>query len=433
MTTQSHEHQGGASAGMPRRPRSHKVVLIVNVLLSFVLITAGVLVVWANNKVGDRLVVSIDGVTTGDSTSASGGSAGDEWNYDTNGLRAKNFLLTGSDNGACPDAGDGTAGGIGDRDSFGERSDTIMILRVDPAVNDVAVLSFPRDLWVSISGTTRQARINSAFDAKDPSRLIRTIGDNFDVPVDHYVNVNLCAFKEIVDSVGGVKIPFNYRTKDDRVGFREVGPGCVELRGSQALAYVRSRSGYKFFDESKQKWVGDPTGDIGRINRQQDFLRRSMQRALDQASTNPATANALLNVALQRVITDDRITPRDLLTLAQAMRNLDTTGVKSYTIEWSMRRIGSESVLIPIIDSDSMREILSVFRGEAVVNRVAGDESSASLSSIDGTAFLGTTQLVSTLLAVLAADDDTTTTTVPSVSPKQQRLGVFPPNDPSCR
>jgi anionic cell wall polymer biosynthesis LytR-Cps2A-Psr (LCP) family protein len=217
------------------------------------------------------------------------------------------------------------------------------------------------------------------------------------------------------------------------VGFREVGPGCVELRGSQALAYVRSRSGYKFFDESKQKWVGDPTGDIGRINRQQDFLRRSMQRALDQASTNPATANALLNVALQRVITDDRITPRDLLTLAQAMRNLDTTGVKSYTIEWSMRRIGSESVLIPIINSDSMKQILSVFRGEAVVNRVAGDESSTSLSSIDGTAFLGTTQLVSTLLAVLAADDDTTTTTVPSVSPKQQRLGVFPPNDPSCR
>ena len=315
-----------------------------------------------------------------------------------------------------------------------------MILRVDPGVNDVAVLSFPRDLWVSIAGTTRQARINSAFDAKDPSRLIRTIGENFDVPVDHYVNVNLCAFKEIVDSVGGVKIPFDYRTKDDRVGFREVGPGCVELRGSQALAYVRSRSGYKYFDETKQKWSSDPTGDIGRINRQQDFLRRSMQRALDRASTNPATANALLNVALQRVITDDRITPRDLLTLAQAMRNLDTTGVKSYTIEWSMRRIGGESVLMPIIDTDSMKQILSVFRGEAVVDQAASDESATLRSGtaafgdqLSGTAFVGTTQLASALLTFLAADDDTTTTTVPAVSPKQKRLGVFPPDDPSCR
>jgi LCP family protein required for cell wall assembly len=415
-----------------KRPRSHKVVLVVNVLLSFVLIVAGLVVVWANNKVGDRLVVSIDGATT-DSASDSSEASVDEQNSDPNALNAKNFLLTGSDNGACPDAGDGTAGGIGDRGSFGERSDTIMILRVDPTVNDVAVLSFPRDLWVSISGTTRQARINSAFDAKDPSRLIRTINDNFGVPVDHYVNVNLCAFKEIVDSVGGVKIPFNYRTKDDKVGFREVGPGCVELRGSQALAYVRSRSGYKYFDETKQKWASDPTGDIGRINRQQDFLRRSMQRALDRASTNPATANALLNVALQRVITDDRITPRDLLTLAQAMRNLDTTGVKSYTIEWSMRRIGGESVLMPIIDTDSMQQILKVFRGEAVVNRADGDESAGPLSVVDGTAFIGTAHIASTLLSVLAADGDTTTTTVPSVSPKQKRLGVFPPDDPSCR
>ncbi|MEK0414849.1 MAG: hypothetical protein RL352_246, partial [Actinomycetota bacterium] len=421
-----------ASSSVLKRPRSHKVVLVVNVLLSFVLIVAGLLVVWASNKVGDRLVVSINGATT-DSASNSGDASADEQNSDPNALNAKNFLLTGSDNGACPDAGDGTAGGIGDRGSFGERSDTIMILRVDPTVNDVAVLSFPRDLWVSISGTTRQARINSAFDAKDPSRLIRTINDNFGVPVDHYVNVNLCAFKEIVDSVGGVKIPFNYRTKDDKVGFREVGPGCVELRGSQALAYVRSRSGYKYFDETKQKWASDPTGDIGRINRQQDFLRRSMQRALDRASTNPATANALLNVALQRVITDDRITPRDLLTLAQAMRNLDTTGVKSYTIEWSMRRIGGESVLMPIIDTDSMQQILKVFRGEAVVNRADGDESAGPLSVVDGTAFIGTAHIASTLLSVLAADGDTTTTTVPSVSPKQKRLGVFPPDDPSCR
>ena len=421
-----------ASSSVLKRPRSHKVVLVVNVLLSFVLIVAGLLVVWANNKVGDRLVVSIDGATT-DSASNSSDASADEQNSDLNALNAKNFLLTGSDNGACPDVGDGTAGGIGDRGSFGERSDTIMILRVDPTVNDVAVLSFPRDLWVSISGTTRQARINSAFDAKDPSRLIRTINDNFGVPVDHYVNVNLCAFKEIVDSVGGVKIPFNYRTKDDKVGFREVGPGCVELRGSQALAYVRSRSGYKYFDETKQKWASDPTGDIGRINRQQDFLRRSMQRALDRASTNPATANALLNVALQRVITDDRITPRDLLTLAQAMRNLDTTGVKSYTIEWSMRRIGGESVLMPIIDTDSMQQILKVFRGEAVVNRADGDESAGPLSVVDGTAFIGTAHIASTLLSVLAADGDTTTTTVPSVSPKQKRLGVFPPDDPSCR
>jgi LCP family protein required for cell wall assembly len=413
-----------------RRPRSHRVVLVINLVIATMLVTAGLVVVWANNKVADRLVVNIDGAGDEGMTSSDPNSM-DEWQYDTSDLAPKNFLLTGSDNGACPD-GDGTAGGIGDRSAFGERSDTIMILRVDPKTNNVAVLSFPRDLWVKIAGTTRESRINTAFDAKDPTRLIRTIDENFGVPVDHYVNVNLCAFKEIVDSVGGVKIPFEYRTKDERVGFREVGPGCVELRGAQALAYVRSRSGYRYFDTSKQKWVGDPTGDIGRINRQQDFLRRSMQRALDRGTSNPATANALLNVALERVITDNRLTPRDLLTLAQAMRNLDTSGVNSYTIEWSMRRIGGESVLRPIVDTDSMKAIISLFRGETLSS--SGSQSADGLrpAFLDDTATAIYLPLASRLLEVIATNDDTTPTTV-DATPVQERLGVFPPDDPSCR
>lgn len=405
----------------PPRPRSHVVVMVVNLFIATTLIVVGVLVVWANNKVGDRLVVNIDGGTT--SATTPDGAPAEDWDYDTSNLRAKNFLLTGSDNGACPDKGDGTSGGIGDRESFGERSDTIMVLRVDPAVNDVVVLSFPRDLWVKIAGTTREARINSAFDSKDPSRLIRTIADNFDVPIDHYVNVNLCAFKEIVDSVGGVKVPFAYRTKDERVGFREVGPGCVELRGSQALAYVRSRSGYRYFDEAKQQWLSDPTGDIGRITRQQDFLRRSMQRALDRGTTNPATANALLNVALARVITDDRLTPRDLLSLAQAMRKLNTSSVNSYTVEWSMRRIGGESVLMPITKSESMQAILALFRSQVA----QGDESAFAPSS------MRTASLVILPFAQLVLDILTSTDTTVPPAPQQERLGVFPPDDATCR
>ena len=430
------------SRHQPRRPRTHGVLLAANLMLATLLVIVGVVVIWANVKVGDRLVVSIDGVGATDAPSGDSADSGSEtWNYDTSSLRAKNFLLTGSDNGACPTKGDGTSGGIGDRSTLGERSDTIMVLRVDPVANDVVVLSFPRDLWVKIAGTTRQARINTAFDSKDPSRLIRTIDENFGVPVDHYVNVNLCAFKEIVDSVGGVKIPFVNRTKDDKVGLRETGPGCVELRGSQALAYVRSRSGYQYFDESKQKWISDPTGDIGRINRQQDFLRRSMQRALDRGTTNPATANALLNVALKRVITDDRITPRDLLSLAQAMRNLDTQGVDSYTIEWTMRRIGGESVLLPITDTNSMKAILAIFTGEAKMSgeQTSGERDASAASrhaaAAGITAYAGELPLVSVLLDALAwhtAADDTSTT-IPGARPTQDRLGVFPPDDPSCR
>lgn len=414
------------------RSRPYRIVLVVNLAVSALLVVTGLVVVWANEKVGDRLVVNIDG--SGSSATTPEGDLVDEWQLDTGDLDAENFLLTGSDNGACPEKGDGTAGGIGDRTSFGERSDTIMILRVDPTMNDVAVLSFPRDLWVTIAGTTRKARINSAFDARDPTRLIRTIDENFGVPVDHYVNVNLCAFKEIVDSVGGVSIPFSYRTKDERVGLREVGPGCVQLRGSQALAYVRSRSGYRYYDETRQKWVGDPTGDLGRISRQQDFLRRSMQRALDKGTRNPVTANALLNVGLQRVITDDGLTPRDLLRLAQAMRSLDTNGVNSFTIEWSMRRIGAESVLVPVTDTDSMREILAVFRGDAVIAGTGAETGTQTTSSpTTSTTAAPATTVAAPTTSVPADDTSGAPTTLQVVDPQQDRLGVFPPDDPACR
>ncbi|MFM8969371.1 MAG: hypothetical protein ACKOI3_03885, partial [Actinomycetota bacterium] len=139
-----------------------------------------------------------------------------------------------------------------------------------------------------------------------------------------------------------------------------------------------------------------------------------MQRALDRGTTNPATANALLNVALDRVITDDRLTPRDLLTLAQAMRNLDTTGVNSYTIEWSMRRIGGESVLMPITDTDTMKAIIAIFRGETnsatTPTDTASDENASGVrapnfaradSGIDRTAFVTFVPLTATLLTLI--------------------------------
>ncbi|NBR76535.1 MAG: hypothetical protein EBT73_04225, partial [Actinobacteria bacterium] len=91
------------SRHQPRRPRTHGVLLAANLMLATLLVIVGVVVIWANVKVGDRLVVSIDGVGATDAPSGDSAESGSEtWNYDTSSLRAKNFLLTGSDNGACP-------------------------------------------------------------------------------------------------------------------------------------------------------------------------------------------------------------------------------------------------------------------------------------------------------------------------------------------
>src|SRR6478735_454878 len=80
---------------------------------------------------------------------------------------AQNFLITGADNNSCVDPNSPYAGAFGDRSSLGERSDTIMMWRVNPATSQVAVLSFPRDLWVKVAGTGNRSRINAAWDRQD--------------------------------------------------------------------------------------------------------------------------------------------------------------------------------------------------------------------------------------------------------------------------
>ncbi len=428
-----------AQTDFSRRPKSHYFVLALNVFVSTLLVISGFVLLWVNSRVDQRLIVTLNNSKVDapkDVQLADGSTTGTDWVLDEKSLDAKNFLLTGSDNGSCADAKSSTTGGIGDRTSLGERSDTIMIIRIDPSSKRAAILSFPRDLWVNIAGTTRQNRINSAFKSTDPNRLVDTIEKSFGIPVDHYVNVNFCAFKEIVTAVDGVKVPFLYPTRDKKTGFSVSEPGCINFDGDRALAYVRSRSGYRYFDTTNQKWLEDPTGDLGRISRQQDFLRRSMQRALDKGSSSLSVANSLLNAALKNVITDDQLTPRGMLDLAQTMRDLNTRTVATYTIESYPKRIGELSVLIPLIKSETMKQILAIFQGRAplVAQKVVARNSNDLTVVFAAQRIAASTTSTSTTIAV-----PTTITTIAgptsgdNANPLQKTVGVVPPDDPSCR
>ncbi len=405
-------HKKRAKTGVATRPKLHYFVLVFNIFVVATLVLCATTLFWVSNRLNQRLVVTLDKSETSNNGDE-GNPIGTDWNLNTENLDAKNFLLTGSDNGACTSPDSATSGGIGDRTSSGERSDTIMIIRIDPTSERAAILSFPRDLWVDIAGTTRQNRINSAFQSTDPNRLVATIKNNFDVSVDHYVNINFCAFKEIVTAVDGVKVPFLYPTRDKKTGFNVAAPGCINFDGDTALAYVRSRSGYRYFDPTKQEWREDPTGDLGRIKRQQDFLRRSMQRALDKGSKSLSVANNLLNAALKNVITDDELTPRGMLTLAQAMRDLETQSIATYTIDSYQKRIGDMSVLIPTLKTDEMQKVLGIFQGRSPI--VA---KGASMQTQKSTKFMSTSFRISSTATSINA---------------QVADGVVPPDDPSCR
>ena len=421
------------------RPRSHYWVLTLNIAVAFSLLIAGVGMLWANNRLNARQVVSLNRDPNAQPNIDAEITPSDNWNLTEGDLAAKNFLLTGSDNGSCVDPNSPYAGAFGDRTGFGERSDTIMIIRVDPKDNRAAFLSFPRDLWVKIAGSTRTNRINTAFDRKNPNKLVDTIYQNFGISIDHYVNIDFCAFKEIVNAVGGVSIPFLYETRDKKTGLYVPAPSCFEFSGDHALAYVRSRSGYSYFDPAKNDWIKDGTGDLGRISRQQDFIRRAMQRALDKGSSSPTVANKLLNAALKNVITDDQLTPISMLQLAQAMRDLNTSKIPTYTIAASGEMIGDQAVLVPRIQNDTMREILALFQGKASL-ATPGSATDAPPSSDMTTNEGAIGGITSTEIVPVNYVKYTTNnfsaappTTLPVVAPEQATLGVAPPNDPSCR
>ena len=104
---------------------------------------------------------------------------------------ARNFLITGADNNACIDPDSRFAPAFGDRTSLGDRSDTIMVWRINPSGDNAAILSFPRDLWVDIAGRSAKNRINTAYEQNNPQRLIDTIWQNFQIPIDHFIQMNL--------------------------------------------------------------------------------------------------------------------------------------------------------------------------------------------------------------------------------------------------
>ncbi len=356
---------------------------------------------------------------------------------------ALNFLITGADNNACIDPNSPYAGAFGNRESMGERSDTIMIMRLDPSTHRGALLSFPRDLWVKIDGRGSSSRINSAYVKNDPQKLINTIYNNFGVTVDHFIQIDFCAFKTIVDGIdGGVGVPFDFPARDRNTGLNVPAKGCYYFTGDSALAYVRSRH-YQYQNDNG-KWKTDGVSDLGRISRQQDFIRRVLTAALNRGLFNPSVARSLIDASQNNVVVDTELTISRMLQFVGVLRDVQATGIASYQIEASGKNINGNAVLIANVKSANMKAILRIFKGEAplaeapvqvfdttTTTSVAPSTENTTASSTGGTGSTTTTTTTTTTVP---------TTTVPIVTapadavpaPDENNKGIIPPRDVIC-
>ncbi len=260
-----------------------------------------------------------------------------------------NYLVIGSDTRAfVNDEQDETA--YGDTsETGGQRSDTMMVVHVEPGSQRTLIVSFPRDLLVDIPGVGK-SRINAAFN-EGPDKVIETLKSNFDIEINHYLEVDFKSFQGIVKAIGNVPVYFPYASRDDKTGLFIFAPGCVRLDGGASLAYVRSR-GLQYYSQRDEKWVNaDQIPDINRIARQQEFIRRLAGLAVAKSLNNPSTALEITDRVVENLTVDDSLDKGDILELVDAFRTVnpeDQSSLEFATLPWENGpRYNGADVLYP--------------------------------------------------------------------------------------
>ena len=295
----------------------------------------------------------------------------------------QNFLIVGNDSDeGLPD--DDPVTNNRDRETQGViRSDTIMLVRVDPAGNDVKILSFPRDLLVEIPGRRGLSRINASLNGKGGSAglLVRTIKENFGIDVNHYVQVDFAGFKNLVKIIGGVPIWFPTPVRDSHSGLYVENAGCTTLDENGALSYARSR--YFQYKNENGRWRSDGSSDYGRMRRQQDFVRRVIHRAISKGARNPVVLAKMVDSAVKYIELDDTTTPADLVTLGRAFRTFDPDklGTTSLIVKEVLR--GGADVLE--LNKRESEPILAQFRGTGAAVSDDLEPSAITVRVVNGT------------------------------------------------
>lgn len=147
--------------------------------------------------------------------------------------------------------------GVDEREGDKGRSDTIIVLTVNPTQNSIKMLSIPRDTRTEIVGKGKEDKINHAYAFGGEEMSMNTVEHFLDIPIDYYIRVNMEGFKDIVDAVGGITVNNNLTFSQGGFTFKK---GQLSLNGDEALSFVRMRK-------------EDPNGDFGRQDRQRQVIQ----------------------------------------------------------------------------------------------------------------------------------------------------------------
>ncbi len=233
------------------------------------------------------------------------------------------YLLVGSDSREGLSAEDRTRLGTGS--SEGRRTDSIILVHTPSGGGKPALVSVPRDSYLEIPGEGRN-KVNAAFAIGGPALLVETLEAATGIPIDGYVEIGFGGFADVVDSLGGVEVCLPKAIADEKAHI-DLPAGCQTLDGANSLGYVRAR-------------YSDPRGDLGRAERQRQFLGAVMRQAATPSTVLlPTRWWQFTHAAAEGVLVGE-----------------DTSVVDAARIMSTMRKVSSDqalSLVVPVASTNA--------------------------------------------------------------------------------
>ena len=231
------------------------------------------------------------------------------------------------------------------------RSDTLMVMTIDTESREASIISIPRDTRVRIKGLGWD-KVNHAYLVGQETLTKQTTENFLGIPMEYYVKVNLDSFGRIVDAIGGVTVDVEKRMQYEDSWDHyviDLQPGVQRLDGRTALQYVRYR---------------DEDGDIGRVARQQKFIKAVLAEV-----SSPAIILKAPSIIREIFASLDTDIPVGLmLGVARKFKNGLSGGFKTHMVEGLPYFINDISYWIP--DIMKMRRVVAEMQGVPFSGRV---------------------------------------------------------------
>ncbi|MCC7527461.1 MAG: LCP family protein [Candidatus Melainabacteria bacterium] len=256
------------------------------------------------------------------------------------------------------------------------RSDTMMLVHVDPDTKRVGIVSIPRDSRVKLPGAHGIEKINSAHALGGPELAVEAVKEAFAVPIDHYVVVDTEGLKKVFEALGPMEIMVEKRMRyrDRAAGLHvDLEPGLQTLNPKQVEEYVRFRH--------------DPKGDIGRIERQQWFMRQVSKKLKEPQVL--LKLPEIFKFATDYVVTD--MNTEEMAKVAGFGKDIQPSQVQTAMLPGHAEFIHGGSYWIPdpeacsVVFSRMLNEKISVAEQEEKTQTYGSDAATAATTYSDET------------------------------------------------